>query len=372
MNDFQSRVNVLSVGVDLYSDYYFRQLHGVEQDLENIRNLFVGNSALALYDETRFIELYNPTSQNLRCAVNDFVISRSADGDILILYFSGHGVSIGRDDFGFCTTDTIIHPLTSVALPLSVVKFSELLSSLYVANVIPIFIIDACYSGIAGKALKIPSIEVISIMQHQLISTSASSYALFCSCADNQSTIDTPNGGIFSYYLHEIALRGLKHKNDNIVNLGLKDIYPILSEKIYSYSGGDIVPRLYLGETLPEFPICKNTKYHPIGYSLTNHLISVIEALWNNGTELSLTPKEIDNICGKGAYGNHSKLSLAPWQLVEDIPHSRKRKLTQRGKDFMIGKLKVPKTITQGETNMIWKPAENSVLVSYMDFKQEN
>src|SRR3990172_8819933 len=148
MQDLTTRVTILAIGVSNYDDPYLASLHGPEHDVQNLKQLLAENPKTALFESNQFVEVLNPDSGELRQFLNEYLMGRSAEGDILIFYFSGHGVSIGRDDFGFCTTDTIIHPTSHVVLPLSVIKFSEILSSINLANVIPVFIIDACYSGI--------------------------------------------------------------------------------------------------------------------------------------------------------------------------------------------------------------------------------
>jgi hypothetical protein len=215
MLNLSSRVTILAIGADRSQSAGFRVLGGPRHDLDNLRNLLVENARTALFDQAHFHELYNPTSSELRQILNEYTIGRSADGDILIFYFSGHGVSIGRDDFGFCTRDTIVHTQTGVTLPLSVVKFSELLHSLSIVNVMPVIIIDACYSGIAGRTLNIPAVEAISSMQHEVHSKYASSYALLCSCTDNQTSVDTSFGGVFSRCLYELANEGLPREIAN-------------------------------------------------------------------------------------------------------------------------------------------------------------
>jgi uncharacterized caspase-like protein len=184
MPDLRSRVTIMAVGVNKYRDSHLKNLKGPHQDLDNLRNLLVKNPKTAIYQPKQFIELRDPDSFELRTKINEYVMSRSPEGDILLFYFSGHGVPIGRDDFGFCTTDTIVHPKSGITLPLSVVKFSEILSSLNPGNIIPVIIIDACYSGIAGKRLTIPPVEAISTIQNRVYTMSASSYCLLCSCSE--------------------------------------------------------------------------------------------------------------------------------------------------------------------------------------------
>jgi len=370
MADLSSRVTIIAVGINKYQDRHLPNLRGAHKDVEKIKNIFTKHKKTAIYNSKQFIEIRDPTSGEFKEKINEYVLSRSADGDILILYFSGHGIAIGRDDFGFCTQDTIIHPISKTALPFSVVKFSEILQSLNTVSVIPIIIIDACYSGIAGKRLIIPPIEAISTIQNQTHTIAASSYALLCSCSELEPSVDTPNGGVFSNQLTDILSEGL-HKDELYEPiLTLYDVFHKLQEKVLS-NNVDTVPRMFLGSTLPKFPLSLNPKYKIDSISLSPFYVSILEALWNSGKEKSLSPNEIDKICGKGAYGNHTKLALDPWQLVEAIPHTKKHKLTKRGKDFMQNVIKIPRKINRDPKSKKWIEAKGSELISYSFFQKQ-
>ena len=369
MSDLSSRVSIIAVGVSHYIDQNFIDLTGPQYDLENLKWILIENSETALFDPTQYLELSDPESQDLRNAINEFIVNRPPESDILIFYFSGHGVPIGLDDFGFCTSDSIIHPETGITLPLSVVKFSELLESVTIGNIIPVVIIDACYSGIAGKQLTIPSIDAISNLEHKVHSASASCYALMCSCSANQTTIDSTIGGIFSHILFDIASEGFSVVECNKPLLTLADLFPSISKRISTLTG-DITPRLYLGQTLPDFPIVRNVQFSSRRYSLSPTYIDILVALWNNGNERDLSPSEIGSICSYGAYCNHNKLSFPPWQLVETIPNTRRRRLTNRGRQFILGNLEVVKTVVQDPQSNDFIPAENSPFVRFHDFFQ--
>jgi hypothetical protein len=368
MADLSSRITIMAIGVNRYNDYYLPTLSGAHKDVEKIKGILTKNKKTSIYSLKQFIELKDPTSTEFKEKINEYVLDRSADGDILILYFSGHGVAVGRDDFGFCTTDTVIHPNSKVVLPLSVVRFSEILHTLNVANIIPVVIIDACYSGIAGKRLIIPPIEAISTIQNQIHTVAASSYALLCSCSELEPSVDTPDGGVFSSQLAKILTEGLeKHDADPSV-LTLHDVFYILSENVLS-TNVNTIPRLYLGPTLPKFPFALNTKFKTKSLVMSPMYISILDALWNNGTPKSLTPDEIKDICGNGAYGNHSKLSLDPWQLVYTIPNPKRRKLTKRGELFMQDRIKIPKKITRDPASKKWIKLKDAEEISFSSFK---
>lgn len=367
MKEFISRVSIIAIGVNKYNDPFLPRLQGAHKDVEKIKNILVKNKKTALYKPQQFLDLRDPNSTLVKQTINQYVLDRSADGDILIFYFSGHGVAIGRDDFGFCTTDTVIHPRSKTALPFSVVKFSEVMQSLNAANVIPVFILDACYSGIAGKTLSIPPIEAISMIQNQTHTLAASSYALLCSCSELEATLDSPDGGIFSNQLFKTLLDGLDKSESNESMLSLHDIFNKLSENVLR-NAIDLTPRMYLGHTLPKFPFSLNTKYKVKTLTLSPFYVSILRALWNDGRERELTPDEISTFCGKGAYGNHSKLRLEPWQLVETVPNSKKHRLTKRGKAFMQNKLKIPLKIFQDQKTREWAPLTKSKQVDHSFF----
>jgi len=368
MMDLTSRVTIIAVGINKYQDPHLPRLRGAYKDVEKIKNILTKNKKTAVFTSKQFIELRDPTSIEFKKKINEYVFDRSADGDILILYFSGHGVAIGRDDFGFCTPDTIIHPISKIALPFSVVKFSEILQSLNIASVIPIIIIDACYSGVAGKRLKIPPVEAISTIQNQIHTVAASSYALLCSCSELELSIDTQDGGVFSSQLAKILIEGEEKDNADPSILTLHDVFNILSENVLS-TNINTIPRLYLGPTLPKFPFALNTKFKTKSLVMSPIYISILEALWNNGKPQSLTPDKIRDICGNGAYGNHSKLSLDPWQLVETINKPKRRKLTKRGELFMQNKIKIPKKIVRDPASKKWiklKDTDEIIFSSFM------
>ena len=69
------------------------------------------------------------------------------------------------------------------------------------------------------------------------------------------------------------------------------------------------------------------------------YLKRIIQYLWNEGNPREATISEFLEYIGAGAYGNHSKLTLTPWNLVEKGMASSSRKLTERGIFFAKGDL---------------------------------
>lgn len=359
-------ITIISVAVSDYRE--MEPLPGTLNDVHRLKELLVESDKTALFKSDQFFEIIDPTAEDLRGVINRYVIDTSNKNEILIFYFSGHGVPIGRNDFGFCTIDTKFHPDSNAVLPLSIIKFSDIMQTLYPSNITPVIIIDACYSGIAGHSLEIPPLDMITLMRDEMHSQYGIKYALLTSCADYQTTTTSSFGSLFSHYLVEVATNLIESETSNKMFLSLQDIYPELESKVMAYSSGEITPRLFLGESLPEFNLVKNVSYSPRRESLAPYLIRVMRAFWNEGIERELSPGEISDLCGKGAYGNHNKLSLNPWSLVEDNPITKKRKLTKRGKKFLLGELDLPKRIELDQDAQDFVPAPNTEYVNISDY----
>jgi len=109
------------------------------------------------------------------------------------------------------------------------IRFSDLIHTLSIAQVTPIVIIYACYSGAAGKAIYdvVPG-NMIGIMNNDIHNQHASSYALLCSCREDQVTEETRWGVIFSNYVFHVANKGIGNQKPSKKLLGLQDIYPPL------------------------------------------------------------------------------------------------------------------------------------------------
>ncbi len=364
MTDELSRVTIISIGCWEYQ--HMTRLTGPSQDIQNLRNILVDDESLSLFSEKQYIELNNPTSENFRKVINDYVYSRSADNDILLLYFSGHGAPIGANDFAFCTIDTKPVEGENFVLPMTAVRFADILSTLWLKKVIPVLIIDACYSGAAGGSLNIAISQLIDELKGEVQRKYGSSYALLCSAPTNEEVQDNPQGegGFFSYSLAQIANEGVENPDRRSPVIYLEQIYHQLRH-LAEKNAYSPIPMLFLGPTLPTFSIFKNVFFKPLEYRLQPHLIAVLRVLWNDGKPQTLRPGQIADQTGqKGSYGNHNKLSYTPWNLVETVL-GYQRRLTERGIDFMHGKLAVPRDIIfdTDSKDYIIKPGSESVTI---------
>ncbi len=191
-----------------------------------------------------------------------------------------------------------------------------------------------------------------------------------CSAPTDEEVLDNPdgNGGFFSYSIAQVAQTGNRSRRSQTVTL--EQVYPEL-KRLAEQSDYSPYPMLFLGTTLPSFSIFKNVNFRPLEYRLQPHLISVLRALWENGSLPNLRPGEIADETGMmGAYGNHNKLSFGPWQLVEDVPGSRpkRRKLSQRGIEFMQGNLAVARDIVLDQNSNDYVERPGTEFVTIRDF----
>lgn len=348
-----SQIKIIAVGVEDYK--FMPRLHGPLNDIKNILDILVKNPSTSLFSEEQFIKVSNPDSKELRDVINNYIANIAVSGEVLIFYFSGHGAAIGRDDFGLCTADSRSHEVAGATLPFSILRFSDLVTSVRMVHVTPIFIIDACYSGVIGRNFKkkkkkqpenisLTTVDAISAVKNEITSQSGEEYALLCSCSDAEYSYGNGEGGYFTQALIKDLLAGYKTKDPKKSNIYLEDIYPSLSNIVNSFSSG-ATAQLFLGKLLPQIPLIRNTGFSPKIIKFSPYMKRIVLSLWNNGNEVELSNQEILALHGPGAYANNSKLSQLGWDLLEDNPENKKRRLTERGRKFAMGELFIPDVI---------------------------
>jgi len=354
-----SRTYVFAVAV---SDYdHLPYLGGPTQDLELVRNIFAKNPSASIY-QARYVSLLNPTVEVFRETILNFSLARSARGDILILYFSGHGAVLGNNSFGFCLRDTAVKPDGHGILPLSIVSFIDVVQTLSSVDVFPVFIIDTCFSGAtAPQGIN----TVTAVMQDSLQTHLAGSYALLASSSADTLSFDSAFGGVFTRALHSILVNGFSDDTGkHLPFITLDNLEMPLQDRLTQ--NGHPLSRFHVGPGLPRIPIAKNSKFRPDTESFVPYMKRIIEYIWNDGNPREIQIQELLNRVGAGAYGNHSKLSRVHWELLEDGANNSTRRLTERGKLFAQGELRIPKQIIRDSVSWDWIPSPETdwVLIS--------
>lgn len=359
-------VTIIAFGCDHYEN--LKQLSKVKEDLQRVKGVFC-TSSYSVFPEERFIEVYDKTSFELRSEIQHYLFDRSADQDILILYFCGHGTAIGRDDFGFCMKDAEIHPEEQVVLPTSVIKLSEIIGTLSIKNVSLVLLVDSCYSGQISKSFRVPFTEISGEMSTSLVSSSGNLFGLITSCTDVEQVNDI---GMISKALKDICEQG-SDENSPFIQLGF--LSDTISERIDSHAKGDSKSRVFVPSgRIFSLPVAHNVQYfvppEPVNiYSFTKPYLDLLLVLWNTGKPVALTASEILEKTGsQSAYANHNKLSFLPWDLIYTNRRGR-RELTQRGIEFVNGKIKIPKIIVQNKNTRECVPAKGSPSLQVVEKK---
>lgn len=360
----KSLVTFMYVGCDAYEQ--LPALHNVREDLSRFEEIF-RHSEFSLYQDNKVIEVYDQTSFDFRKAIQNYIFSRSADQDILFLFFSGHGTAIGRDDFGFCMQDAAIHPEDHVILPTSVVKLSEIIETLKIKNVSLVLFVDSCYSGQISKSLEVLFTDISSEMSKNLVASSGNLFGLVSSCTDAEQVYDI---GIISKALEDICDQGTD-ENSPYIQLGY--LSETLTQRIDLHSKGDSKSRVFIPSgRIFNLPIARNVQYfepiEPINtYSFTKPYLHLLVTMWNNGSPLSLKANQIlEKTNSQSAYANHNKLSLSPWMLLADDKNG-KRVLTQKGIDFINGGVAIPKIINENKNTKVCFAANGSPSIQVIE-----
>ena len=334
-----SKTTVMLVGGSTYAD--LNDLNGTSADMEAMYKVFIEDQNLSLFKKKQIVELENPSTHDFLESITEYTRGRSAGGDILILYFSGHGCTLPDSTFGFCFKNTRVNHLRNGILPTSAVSITPVIQTLSAVDVIPVFILDACFSGITAPN---GADNATSSLEATLRNSHSESHAFIASSSSQSFSIDSPSGGPFTQSFYSIILEGLSgNLGKRYPFITLDQIEEPLQEELSKY--GAPLSRCYVGKSLPLLPIAKNVRFSPRKESFTGYMKSIIELLWNNGNPREVEIGDFNRIIGPAAYANHSKLSLPPWDLLETV-NRKKRKLTTKGIQFAQGKSKIPRRIT--------------------------
>jgi hypothetical protein len=354
------RTSVILAGISAYD--HLPELQGPSADMEMMHSLFLEDD-ISLYDPSRVIELENPTADNFRSTIVNFAQGRSARGDILVLYFTGHGCALGPGGFGFCLKDTKLGFSGNGVLPLSVVSLEDVIGTLTSYDVYPVFILDACFSSVTAPQ---GSDQFAESVNSELRDVNAESYALLASSSSISPSLDTADGGPFTAILYSIVRAGLPGGTGRHSPFITLDQLASPLQQELSIQGLPL-SRCHVGRTLPPLPIARNIAFRPQTERFTPYMRRIVEMLWNSGSPQDVKVGDLARAIGQGAYGNHSKLSYTPWALLEDAGSNRIRRLTARGRKFAQRKLRIPRAIVKDPVRADWRPVDPQDLVYIHD-----
>ncbi len=171
-------------------------LTSVRADLEEMRELLVDQLG---YEIAGGAPLLNPTSQALRLALSDwFVADERTPEDLVLIYYSGHGLVTRRAVLQLITHDSRMRQLPATALPASELALHFIPEDADGGRlVLPagvFVIVDTCYAG-AGAA----NVAGMAAELHAQASDATSVFALACARPREEA-----DEGVFTAALSEV------------------------------------------------------------------------------------------------------------------------------------------------------------------------
>ncbi len=140
-----------------YKDMGLQTLKGPERDVENLARVltdpYIGNFDVQV--------LINQPSHVVSGEIDSFFYDRKRD-DLLLLYFSGHGIKDQQGGLYFATSNTIRSLLISSAVPAATVN--EIMRNSRSRK--QVLLLDCCYSGAFAKGMIARSDKTISMPSH--------------------------------------------------------------------------------------------------------------------------------------------------------------------------------------------------------------
>jgi predicted GTPase len=225
----------LLIGVSTYEG--LNNLLGTQKDIEEMQRILqdpdIGN-----FDEVKL--LHNPSDPTvMQIAIQTLFSERQRD-DLLLLYFSGHGITDnnGRLYLGTCKTHKNLFEATAV--PASFVHNILSISK----SKRQVIILDCCYSGAFAKDWSFKSSNSLDI-EAQL---GGEGRAVLTSCTAVEYSIEEEGAGVYTRYLIEgIQTGAADTDNDGLISIDelheyakkkVHEAAPAMKPEIYAVKEG--------------------------------------------------------------------------------------------------------------------------------------
>ena len=222
-----SRKFALIIGNSLYQDLRLAQLVTPQEDVNDLAAILRAPD-IGGFDEVK--TLVNETDANIRLSLEDFFADKMPD-DLLVIYFSGHGV---RDEQGLlylAVNNTRANRLRATAIPSEFIT-KEMDRSRSKRQVL---ILDCCHSGAFAQGSKAvtgesagtgPAFEGLGYGRVILTATDATQYAW-----EGDKVIGQADRSVFTHYLIE-GLRTGEADTNHDGAITLDEIYDYVYERV--------------------------------------------------------------------------------------------------------------------------------------------
>ena len=152
----ENRYALLIASFD-YADPYFRRLEAPAHDVEALSRV-LHHEAMGNFRDVK--TLLNKPRDELVLAIEEFFADRSTE-DLLLLYFSGHGIKDADGRLYYATKNTLHNRLVSTAVP--AYQVNDLIARSMSRR--KILVLDCCYSGAFSKAFLTKGDAAVGVME---------------------------------------------------------------------------------------------------------------------------------------------------------------------------------------------------------------
>ena len=241
----------LIIGNDKYTDPILARLSTPGADTWGLAHL-LRDEKIGNFDEV--IPLINQTEGEIRRALSSFLANKKPD-DLIVVYFSGHGVLDARGRLFLALKDTQTNMLTATALPSSFIA-DELDNC---RSKRQILILDCCHSGAFARGVKAGEQKAMTATTFEgngygrvvLTASDATQFAL-----EGDQVINQTELSLFTHFLLE-GLRTGEADTDSDGYISLDEWYEYAYSKVLTITPNQI-PHKWSYHQQGELVIAKN------------------------------------------------------------------------------------------------------------------
>ena len=248
----------LIIGNGEYQDARLSSLVTPNEDVNDLAEVL---RAPGIGGFTDVVTLVNETSANIRLEIETFFSDKKRD-DLLLLYFSGHGV---RDDQGYlylAVKDTRHNRLRATAIPASYIT-SEMDTSRSQRQVL---ILDCCHSGAFAQGMKGTPGESVGTASafkgtgYGRVVLTASDSTQYAWETEGDQVVGEAENSVFTHYLIE-GLRTGAADRDSDGQIGLDELYDYVFQQVVTRTPKQ-TPHIWLFGQEGQITIAQNP--HPV------------------------------------------------------------------------------------------------------------
>ena len=217
----------------------------------------LANPEMGGFAEADIAVLNNPQPQEMRIAIDNLFAERNKD-DLLLLYFSGHGIKDERGRLYLSTRETskqngrLVQPS---AVPASTLHESMNESK----SQRQVLILDCCFSGAIAQGLTVKDDGTVNVQQH----FGGKGRAILTSSSSTQYSFEQEGSelSIYTQYLVEGIEKGAADKDDDGW-ISVDELHEYASSKVFEAAPA-MTPKFYPVEEGYKIKLAKSPKDDP-------------------------------------------------------------------------------------------------------------